>query len=129
MRKRSIPTLSLCLLVAAACGETMTEPDVAGVAAARASADNPGAARNIIRFSTFNASLNRFNAGDLISDLSTPNNAQAQTVAEIIQQARLEAVKISLRESKETIEKLRSINPGMLLMARLDAESWGKAVK
>ena len=36
-------------------------------------------------FATYNASLNRFNAGDLISDLSTPDNAQAQAVAEIIQ--------------------------------------------
>ncbi len=41
-----------------------------------------------IRFATFNASLNRFNAGQLISDLSTPGNAQAQAVAEIIQQTR-----------------------------------------
>jgi 3-phytase/alkaline phosphatase D len=95
MRKRSIPALSLCLLVAAACGETVTEPDVAGVAAAKASADNPGAARNMVRFSTFNASLNRFNAGDLISDLSTPNNTQAQTVAEIIQQARPDVLLIN----------------------------------
>jgi hypothetical protein len=41
-----------------------------------------------VRFATYNASLNRFNAGDLIADLSTPNNAQAQTVAEIIQRNR-----------------------------------------
>lgn len=39
----------------------------------------------IIRFSQFNASLNRNNEGDLIRDLSTPNNAQAKAVAEIIQ--------------------------------------------
>jgi len=95
MRNRSIPILSLCLLVAAACGETLTEPDVAGTAAARVSADKPGAARNMVRFSTFNASLNRFNAGDLISDLSTPNNTQAQTVAEIIQQARPDVLLIN----------------------------------
>jgi len=37
------------------------------------------------RFATFNASLNRNNAGDLITDLSTPDNAQAKTIAEIIQ--------------------------------------------
>lgn len=36
-------------------------------------------------FATFNASLNRFNAGDLIGDLATPDNLQAQQVAEIIQ--------------------------------------------
>jgi len=38
-----------------------------------------------VRFATFNASLNRNSAGQLIQDLSTPNNAQAKTVAEIIQ--------------------------------------------
>ncbi len=38
-----------------------------------------------VRFATFNASLNRFNEGDLINDLSTPNNEQAQQVAEVIQ--------------------------------------------
>jgi alkaline phosphatase D len=36
-------------------------------------------------FATYNASLNRFNEGDLISDLSTPDDEQAQAVAEIIQ--------------------------------------------
>ncbi|MGD2177161.1 MAG: endonuclease/exonuclease/phosphatase family protein [Anaerolineae bacterium] len=41
-----------------------------------------------VRFATFNASLNRFNTGDLIADLSTPGNAQAQAVAEIIQRTR-----------------------------------------
>ena len=40
-----------------------------------------------VRFATFNASLNRFNLGDLQADLSTTTNAQAATVAEIIQRA------------------------------------------
>ncbi len=40
------------------------------------------------RFATFNASLNRFNEGSLIHDLSTPNNVQAKTIAEIIQRTR-----------------------------------------
>lgn len=38
-----------------------------------------------IRISQFNASLNRNAAGQLVSDLSTPDNAQAKAVAEIIQ--------------------------------------------
>lgn len=38
-----------------------------------------------VRFATFNASLNRSNEGELVSDLSTPDNAQARMVAEIIQ--------------------------------------------
>jgi 3-phytase/alkaline phosphatase D len=95
MRKQSIPILSLCLLVAAACGETVTEPGVAGVAAASASADNPGAARNIVRFSSFNASLNRFNAGDLATELSSPGSAQPNTIAEIIQQTRPDVLLIN----------------------------------
>jgi hypothetical protein len=41
-----------------------------------------------VRFATFNASLNRLAAGQLIADLSTPDNVQARTVAEIIQRAR-----------------------------------------
>lgn len=48
-----------------------------------------------VRFATFNASLNRFNAGDLVADLSTPDNAQAQTVAEIIQRTRPDVLLIN----------------------------------
>ena len=95
MRKRSIPALSLCLLVAAACGETATEPDVAGVAAAKASADNPGAARNMVRFSTFNASLNRGSAGALGAELAVPGSAQPATIAEIIQRTRPDVLLIN----------------------------------
>ncbi|SIO41488.1 Endonuclease/Exonuclease/phosphatase family protein [Singulisphaera sp. GP187] len=39
----------------------------------------------VVRFATFNASLNRESAGALIGDLSTPDNTQARNVAEIIQ--------------------------------------------
>lgn len=38
-----------------------------------------------VLFSQFNASLNRSNEGELINDLSTPDNPQAQNIAEIIQ--------------------------------------------
>ncbi|MFN6464903.1 MAG: phytase [Nostoc sp. DedVER02] len=40
---------------------------------------------NTIRFSQFNASLNRNAEGDLVTDLSTSDNPQAKAVAEIIQ--------------------------------------------
>ncbi|WP_083390651.1 endonuclease/exonuclease/phosphatase family protein [Parafrankia soli] len=40
-----------------------------------------------VRFATFNASLNRATAGELRTDLSTPDDVQAQTVAQIIQRA------------------------------------------
>ncbi|MDG4787975.1 endonuclease/exonuclease/phosphatase family protein [Micromonospora sp. WMMD1102] len=41
-----------------------------------------------VRFATFNASLNRGAEGALRSDLSTPANAQARTIAEIVQRTR-----------------------------------------
>ena len=51
--------------------------------------------RDSVRFSTFNASLNRNFAGQLRADLSTPGNAQAATVAEIIQRVRPEVLLIN----------------------------------
>src|SRR5918995_4526866 len=41
-----------------------------------------------VRFATFNASLNRGAEGQLRLDLSTPMNAQAAAVAEVIQRVR-----------------------------------------
>lgn len=38
-----------------------------------------------VRFASYNASLNRSNEGELISDLSTQDNPQAKLVAEVIQ--------------------------------------------
>lgn len=48
-----------------------------------------------IRFATFNASLNRNFAGQLVAHLSTPNNVQAKTIAEIIQRTRPDVVLIN----------------------------------
>nr|CEL12689.1 Glycerophosphoryl diester phosphodiesterase [Kibdelosporangium sp. MJ126-NF4]CTQ93553.1 Glycerophosphoryl diester phosphodiesterase (EC 3.1.4.46) [Kibdelosporangium sp. MJ126-NF4] len=57
------------------------------VTAQPATAESPvGPAK--IRFSTFNASLNRSAAGQLVTDLSSPDNAQARKVAEVIQRDR-----------------------------------------
>ena len=52
-------------------------------------------ARKDVRFATFNASLNRGSEGQLIRDLSTPDNAQAATVAEIIQRSRPDVVLVN----------------------------------
>lgn len=41
-----------------------------------------------VRFATFNASLNRAAAGQLVTDLSTPDNDQAREVAEVVQRNR-----------------------------------------
>lgn len=48
-----------------------------------------------VRFATFNASLNRFNQGDLATDLSTPDNGQARTIARIIQLTRPDVILIN----------------------------------
>ena len=72
-------TLVLCLLIA------LVIPVVA------VQADDG----RVVRFATFNASLNRNLAGQLISDLSTPSNAQAATIAEIIQRAEPDVVLIN----------------------------------
>ena len=60
-----------------------------------------------IRFATFNASLNRNSEGQLITDLSTPDNTQAQTVAEIIQRN----------------------NPDVLLVNEFDFDAGGEAAQ
>nr|WP_235029927.1 endonuclease/exonuclease/phosphatase family protein [Nonomuraea solani] len=48
-----------------------------------------------VRFATFNASLNRAADGQLVADLSTPDNAQAKVIAEIVQRARPDVVLIN----------------------------------
>ncbi len=58
-------------------------------AIAHGSTDDP------VRFATFNASLNRLAEGQLITDLSTTGNAQAATVAQIIQRTRPDVLLIN----------------------------------
>ena len=74
-------------LTAALGATTLTAPATAGAAAIKpAKPTKPGHIKpSEVRFATFNASLNRNNAGDLVRDLSTPGNAQAAAVAETIQ--------------------------------------------
>lgn len=48
-----------------------------------------------VRFATFNASLNRAAQGELITDLSTTTDIQAQAVAEIIQRTRPDVLLIN----------------------------------
>ena len=48
-----------------------------------------------VRFATFNASLNRFNAGDLATELSAPGSAQPDVIAEIIQRVRPDVLLIN----------------------------------
>ena len=53
------------------------------------------ASRETVRFATFNASLNRAAAGQLITHLSTPTNAQARNAAETIQRIRPDVVLVN----------------------------------
>ena len=48
-----------------------------------------------VRFATFNASLNRRSAGELIRDLKTRDNQQARRIAEIIQRIRPHVILIN----------------------------------
>jgi hypothetical protein len=48
-----------------------------------------------VRFATFNASLNRFNAGDLAAELATPGSTQPDVIAEIIQRMRPDVLLIN----------------------------------
>jgi hypothetical protein len=62
----------------------------AGVVASAVVTPPPAAAeaQPTVRFSTFNASLNRSNAGALAAELATPGSAQPAAVAEIVQRVR-----------------------------------------
>jgi 3-phytase len=78
------------LLVLAACNDPAADapanPELAG--------GNAGL-RDGVRVATFSASLNRNYAGQLISDLSTPNNTQAKNAAETIQRTRPDVILIN----------------------------------
>ena len=72
-------------------------------------ASPPGEAKvdKDLRFATFNASLNRNVEGQLVADLSTPNNAQASLIAETIQR----------------------VNPDVLLINEFDYVAGGQAAE
>jgi Endonuclease/Exonuclease/phosphatase family len=68
--------------------------DGAALAAAGEGASSGDDGRRV-RFATFNASLNRAAEGQLIADLSTPDNLQAQNAAETIQRTRPDVLLIN----------------------------------
>ena len=71
---------------------------IAGAAFAAPASARPGAtatapsAMPTVRVATYNLSLNRAAAGQLVADLSTGTNAQARTVAEVIQRTNPDVV-------------------------------------
>lgn len=62
---------------------------------ATAGAQGEAEGQDPVRFATYNASLNRGSQGELAEDLSTPNNIQAQNVAEVIQRTRPDVLLIN----------------------------------
>ena len=91
-RTRSRATVTAAALVAAAALVGAASATANAATAARTGTTASGttasdATDRTLRVATFNASLNRSAAGALVSDLSTPDNAQAKAVAEVIQRA------------------------------------------
>ena len=76
-----------------------------------------------VRFATFNASLNRSSAGQLIQDLSTPTNAQAKTIAEIIQRNRPDVLLINEFDFDANHEALRLFQDNYLSVEQNGARS------
>ncbi len=76
-----------------------------------------------VRFATFNASLNRNSAGQLIQDLSTPNNSQAKTVAEIVQRNRPDVLLINEFDFDADHEALRLFQDNYLSVRQNGARS------
>jgi hypothetical protein len=82
MKRHRLPILGLTVVIGLALLPVV----------ALAKSDNAG---SVVRFATFNASLNRFNAGDLATELSTPGSAQPDVIAEIIQRVRPDVLLIN----------------------------------
>jgi len=90
MTARRLGSAILPLLMLVACDDPVREPTAPQNQELSRQSSKAG-----VRFSTFNASLNRNNAGQLIGDLSTPSNQQARNAAETIQHIRPDVVLIN----------------------------------
>jgi 3-phytase len=86
-------------------------------------AQDPKGKPTPVRFATFNASLNRFSAGQLIGDLSSPGNAQAAAVAEIIQRTRPDVLLINEFDFDENWEAARLFQENYLSISHNGSES------
>jgi Endonuclease/Exonuclease/phosphatase family len=95
MSTRQLPTLVSLMALLAACSDPASQAANQDPELARESSSRVG-----IRFSTFNASLNRGAQGQLVADLSNPNatspgTTQAKNAAETIQRLRPDVVLIN----------------------------------
>jgi len=86
----ALALIALLPLTGCAVEEALSPPEDANFSQQAAATFN-----NEVRFATFNASLNRFNAGDLAVELSSPGSAQPDVIAEIIQRTRPDVVLIN----------------------------------
>lgn len=81
-----------------------------------------------VRFATFNASLNRNNAGELLDDLSKPNDlsdpgvVQAHVIAEIIQRTRPQVLLINEFDFVENGQAAQLFNDNFLSVAHNGSE-------
>lgn len=75
-----------------------------------------------VRFATFNASLNRSAAGQLVADLSSPDNLQARNVAEIIQRVRPDVLLINEFDFDPAAEAARLFQKNYLAVSQNGAE-------
>lgn len=77
----------------------------------------------MIRFATFNAALFREEAGQLIADLSTPAEAQARAVAEIIQRLRPHVLLLNEFDYDEAGRAAELLQENYLAVAQNGAQS------
>ena len=85
-----ILTLATATAVAASIVPLAASASPAPAPAAQSRPDRAGISE--LRVATFNASLNRGAAGELVADLSAPDDVQAQAVAEVIQRVNPDVV-------------------------------------
>ena len=100
MTARSLRMSIMVMLVLAAIAGVLAQP------AQAAGRDDRGQNRTV-RFATYNASLNRAAAGQLVSDLSTPDNTQARNIAEVLQRVRPDGV---LLNEFDYVEDYRAVD-------------------
>lgn len=74
------------------------------------------------RIATFNASLNRAAAGDLVTDLSTSDDPQAAAVAEIIQRTRPDIILLNEFDYVEDLEAVDLFRDNYLAVSQNGAE-------
>jgi hypothetical protein len=91
-----LAALTTTALGATALTAAAASPGAPGPVAARQAAERPDVlGKKPVRFATFNASLNRATEGELVADLSTPDDQQARNVAETIQRVDPDVVLIN----------------------------------